>query len=50
MTKKLDIRKHTIRNVPERMQKLGADPLAPVLELSPDLGAALGRLMQELAE
>ena len=50
VTKKLDIRKHTIRNVPERMQKLGADPLARVLELSPDLGAALGRLMQELAE
>ena len=50
VTKKLDIRKHTIRTVPERMQKLGADPLAPVLELSPDLGAALERLMKELAE
>jgi bifunctional non-homologous end joining protein LigD len=50
VTKKLDIRRHTIRTVPERMRKLGADPLAPVLELSPDLGAALERLMQELAE
>jgi bifunctional non-homologous end joining protein LigD len=50
VTKKLDIRRHTIRNVPERMRKLGADPLAPVLELAPDLGAALERLMQELAD
>jgi bifunctional non-homologous end joining protein LigD len=50
VTRKLDIRRHTIRTVPERMQKLGADPLAPVLELSPDLGAALERLMRELAE
>jgi bifunctional non-homologous end joining protein LigD len=50
VTKKLDIRRHTIRTVPERMQKVGADPLAPVLELAPDLGAALERLMQELAE
>jgi hypothetical protein len=31
------------------MRKLGADPLAPVLELIPDLGAALERLMKELA-
>jgi len=50
VTRKLDIRRHTIRTVPERMQKLGTDPLAPVLELSPDLGAALERLMKELAE
>jgi bifunctional non-homologous end joining protein LigD len=50
VTKKLDIRRHTIRTVPERMRKLGVDPLAPVLELAPDLGAALERLMQELAE
>jgi bifunctional non-homologous end joining protein LigD len=48
VTKKLDIRRHTIRTVPDRMRKLGADPLAPVLELAPDLGAALERLMQEL--
>ena len=48
MNRKLDIRRHTIRTVPERMRKLGADPLAEVLELSPDLGAALERLMKEL--
>jgi hypothetical protein len=30
------------------MRKLKRDPLADVLELSPDLGAALGRLMEEL--
>ena len=50
VNQKLDIRRHTMRTVPERMRKLGADPLAPVLELSPDLGAALERLMKELAE
>jgi bifunctional non-homologous end joining protein LigD len=50
VTRKLDIRRHTIRTVPERMRKLGADPLVPVLELAPDLGAALERLMRELAE
>jgi hypothetical protein len=30
------------------MRKMKADPLAEVLELSPDLGGALERLMQEL--
>jgi bifunctional non-homologous end joining protein LigD len=45
---KLDIRRHTIKTVPERMRKLGSDPLAEVLELAPDLGAALERLMEEL--
>ena len=48
VNRKLDIRKHTIRTVPERMRKLKTDPLAEVLELSPDLGAALERLMEEL--
>ncbi|HEY9507874.1 MAG TPA: DNA ligase D [Gemmatimonadales bacterium] len=48
VNRRLDIRKHTIRTVPERMRKLKQDPLADVLELSPDLGAALGRLMEEL--
>jgi hypothetical protein len=45
VTARLDIRAHTIRTVPERMRKLKTDPLAEVLELSPDLGAALERLM-----
>jgi bifunctional non-homologous end joining protein LigD len=48
VNRKLDIRKHTIKTVPERMRKLGTDPLAEVLDLSPDLGAALERLMDEL--
>ena len=48
VNRKLDIRKHTIKTVPERMRKLKTDPLAEVLELSPDLGAALERLMGEL--
>ena len=46
---KLDIRRHTIQTVPERMRKMKSDPLAEVLELSPDLGAALERLMEELS-
>jgi bifunctional non-homologous end joining protein LigD len=45
---KLDIRSHTIETVPGRMRKLGADPLAQVLELSPDLVGALERLVGEL--
>jgi bifunctional non-homologous end joining protein LigD len=48
VNRKLDIRGHTIKTVPERMRKLETDPLAEVLELSPDLGAALERLMAEL--
>jgi bifunctional non-homologous end joining protein LigD len=48
VTRRLDIRKHTIKTVPARMRKLKTDPLAAVLELSPDLGGALGRLMEEL--
>jgi bifunctional non-homologous end joining protein LigD len=48
VNRKLDIRRHTIKTVPERMRKLESDPLAEVLELSPDLGAALERLMEEL--
>jgi bifunctional non-homologous end joining protein LigD len=48
VTRKLDIRRHTIKTVPARMRKLGDDPLAEVLELSPDLAAALERLMAEL--
>ncbi len=47
VNRKLDIRRHTITTVPERMRKLRSDPLAEVLELSPDLGAALERLMGE---
>ncbi|MFL5495939.1 MAG: DNA ligase D [Gemmatimonadales bacterium] len=48
VNRKLDIRAHTIKTVPARMRKLGADPLAQVLELSPDLVGALERLVGEL--
>ena len=44
----LDIRRHTIKTVPGRMRKLDEDPLAAVLELSPDLVAALGKLVEEV--
>ncbi len=40
----LRIRDHTIATVPERMERLGRDPLAPVLEESPDLLGALQAL------
>jgi len=48
VNKSLDIRRHTIKTVPARMRKLGTDPLADVLELSPDLVGALERLVGEL--
>jgi bifunctional non-homologous end joining protein LigD len=48
VNRQLDIRKHTIKTVPERMRKLKKDPLVEVLELAPDLGHALGKLMEEL--
>jgi bifunctional non-homologous end joining protein LigD len=48
VTPTLDIRRHTIANTAARMRKLGRDPLAEVLELSPDLGGALERLMRDL--
>jgi bifunctional non-homologous end joining protein LigD len=40
----LEIRAYTIKTAPGRMQKLERDPLREVLELEPDLGAALERL------
>ena len=49
VNRKLDIRRHTMVTVPERMKKLKTDPLAEVVELVPDLGDALGRLQEELA-
>jgi bifunctional non-homologous end joining protein LigD len=48
VNRRLDLRRHTLKTVPERMRKLKADPLAEVLEAEPDLGAALERLMGEL--
>ena len=45
---RLDPRRYTIRTALPRMKKLGADPLAPLLELKPDLGAALDGLGKRL--
>jgi hypothetical protein len=39
---------YTIRSAIERMERLGADPLAPVLSDVPDLKAALERLARLL--
>jgi bifunctional non-homologous end joining protein LigD len=40
----LNPKDYTIRNAIERMEQLGADPVAPVLRDVPDLGGALARL------
>jgi bifunctional non-homologous end joining protein LigD len=44
VTPKLDIRAFTIRTVPKRLGKMKRDPMAAVLTVSPDLGAALAAL------
>jgi bifunctional non-homologous end joining protein LigD len=44
VTLELDPVRFTISNVPERFQRLGGDPLRPVLEDKPDLPAAIARL------
>jgi bifunctional non-homologous end joining protein LigD len=44
VTKRLKIEDHTIASLPARMKRLVDDPLAPVLELEPDLLGALERL------
>jgi len=46
VTKGLDLLDYTIKTVPERMERLGADPMRPVLEGKPDLVGALGRLQE----
>jgi bifunctional non-homologous end joining protein LigD len=45
---RLDPSRFTIRTVPRRMQRRSEDPLRPVLELRPDLMAALARLSRLL--
>ena len=45
---KLSLATYTIKTMPARMERLGDDPLLPVLELAPDLVAALGRLKERL--
>lgn len=44
----LDIRSFTIKNAVERMKKLKKDPLRPILESEPDLGAVLDALKGEM--
>ena len=48
VTPKLDIARYTIRTAPARMEKLGEDPLLPVLTEQPDLVAALAGLHRRL--
>jgi bifunctional non-homologous end joining protein LigD len=45
VNKKLEISAHTIVTAPKRMDKLGHDPVRPVLDVRPDLPAVLERLM-----
>jgi bifunctional non-homologous end joining protein LigD len=44
----LDPKDFTIRTVPPRLAAQERDPLVPVLELKPDLLAALGKLQERL--
>jgi bifunctional non-homologous end joining protein LigD len=46
---KLEIGKFTIANAPQRMKKLGGDPVVGVLEEQPDLHGVLERLQARLA-
>ena len=48
VTDKLDLGRFTMSTVPRRMARLRDDPLAPVLDLHPDLVAALARLRDHL--
>ena len=44
VNQELDIRRFTIANLPDRMRKMKRDPLREVLDLQPDIPAALERL------
>jgi bifunctional non-homologous end joining protein LigD len=46
----LDPKAFTIKTAIERMEQLGSDPVAPVLEEKPDLGSVLERLAAALSE
>ncbi len=48
VTRRLRARTHTIESLPRRMRRAGADPLASVLELKPDLLSALSELSRRL--
>ena len=44
----LDMSKYSITTVPERMARLGEDPLRPVLSGKPDLVRAIARLAEAM--
>jgi bifunctional non-homologous end joining protein LigD len=44
VNEELDPRAYTIRTALQRMEELGEDPVLPVLDESPDLGAVLAKL------
>jgi bifunctional non-homologous end joining protein LigD len=46
VNRKLSIGAYTIKNALQRMDKLGTDPIRPVLDEVPDLPAALEKLLQ----
>lgn len=46
----LKIGRHTIRSLPRRVRRMKDDPVLPVLELQPELGAVLGRLQDALQD
>ncbi|HWM84398.1 MAG TPA: hypothetical protein VNO33_01145, partial [Kofleriaceae bacterium] len=48
--RKLDPGRFTLKTARRRLERLGEDPVRPVLERRPDLLAALGRLGERLAE
>ncbi len=50
VTRRLTARSHTMETLPKRMRRLGADPLAPVLDLKPDLLGALTQLAGRLKD
>jgi bifunctional non-homologous end joining protein LigD len=45
----LDPRTYTIKNALERLERLGSDPVLPVLEMKPDLALALEQLASVMA-
>ena len=50
VTAKLSLASFTIKTMPARMKKLKKDPLAPVLDLAPDLPDALAQLAARVAK
>ena len=47
VTMSLDPRDYTIKTAPERMARLGGDPVIPVLSAVPDLASILDKAMSQ---